>query len=250
MSAVPTTKEAGAAVYHLEDKLIIAQGDVDRAKTKKAQKETKAVYLQVVQQLVGARHQLLIAEAAAERVEALFDVAAADAQGVQAAADRTLDYAIDSVRRIAGYRQNSRNGVWQNKDGSSCILGEALNFCLDHADSSFDRKDGSTDTYRSQAGKAFDRYWAAHDAAVIAHSHVVDFNRAYYGWSRFFIVRNHGGHIHSSLACSTCRPTTEFGWTPELSGLDEAHAVAAYGAILCTVCFPSAPVEFTSGVSK
>jgi hypothetical protein len=65
------------------------------------------------------------------------------------------------------------------------------------------------------------------------------------GWSRFFLVQNNGGHIHSSMGCSTCYPTTRFGWLPNLSGQTEAEAVAAHGAILCTVCYPSAPVEYT-----
>ena len=64
-------------------------------------------------------------------------------------------------------------------------------------------------------------------------------------WSRFFLVQNNGGHIHSSMHCSTCYPTTRFGWLPALSGQTEAEAVAAHGAILCTVCYPSAPVEYT-----
>src|SRR6185369_10664798 len=58
-----------------------------------------------------------------------------------------------------------------------------------------------------------------------------------------------GGHIHSSMRCSTCRFDTEFGWLPTLSGLTEAEAVAAHGAILCTVCYPTAPVEWTGGIS-
>lgn len=70
------------------------------------------------------------------------------------------------------------------------------------------------------------------------------------GWSRFFLVNNTGGHIHSSMSCSTCRYDTSFSWLPELSGLTEAEAVDAYGPILCTVCFPSAPVEWTGGESK
>lgn len=67
------------------------------------------------------------------------------------------------------------------------------------------------------------------------------------GWSRFFLVA--GGHIHASMACSTCNngaSATEFGWLPELSGLTEADAVASHGALLCTVCFPTAPVEWTN----
>lgn len=69
-------------------------------------------------------------------------------------------------------------------------------------------------------------------------------------WSRFFLVNNNGGHIHSSMHCSTCFITTEFGWLPTLSGLTEKDAVEDQGSILCTVCFPSAPVEWTGGVSK
>lgn len=70
-------------------------------------------------------------------------------------------------------------------------------------------------------------------------------------WSRFFlVVSSADGHIHDRRSCSTCRFDTVFSWLPELSGLSEADAVEAYGAILCTVCFPSAPVEWTGGESK
>jgi hypothetical protein len=62
-------------------------------------------------------------------------------------------------------------------------------------------------------------------------------------WSRFFVVP--GGHIHSSMDCHSCYPTTRFGWLPELSGLTEAEAVAEHGTILCSFCYPSAPVEWT-----
>lgn len=64
-------------------------------------------------------------------------------------------------------------------------------------------------------------------------------------WSRFFLVQ--GGHIHSSTSCHTLRPTTQVGWLPNLSGETEKDAVDAHGALLCTVCFPSAPVEWTNG---
>lgn len=67
------------------------------------------------------------------------------------------------------------------------------------------------------------------------------------GWSRFFIVQNNNGHIHSNMHCSTCYVRTQFGWLPDLSGLTEADAVEAHGTILCSVCFPSAPVEWTVG---
>lgn len=63
----------------------------------------------------------------------------------------------------------------------------------------------------------------------------------YKGWTRFFMVQ----HIHNSMNCSSFRPTTRVGWLPDVSGLTEAEAVAEHGATLCTICFPSAPVELT-----
>jgi hypothetical protein len=67
-------------------------------------------------------------------------------------------------------------------------------------------------------------------------------------WSRFFLVTSSaGGHVHSSRSCRTCKSSTEFGWLPQLSGKDEPEAVADQGAILCTACYPSAPVEWTRG---
>lgn len=62
------------------------------------------------------------------------------------------------------------------------------------------------------------------------------------GWPRFFLVTNAGGHVHSSMACTTCYPTTRFAWLPDLSGSDEQAVIDAAGDGACTVCFPNAPV--------
>jgi hypothetical protein len=68
-----------------------------------------------------------------------------------------------------------------------------------------------------------------------------------HGWTRFFLVP--GGHIHSGLQCAggTVHVTTVIGWLPELSGDTVAEAVAQHDSILCTHCFPAAPVEWTRG---
>lgn len=58
-------------------------------------------------------------------------------------------------------------------------------------------------------------------------------------WNRYFIVL--GGHVHRGMSCSTCHPTTKYGWLPELSGCDESEMVREYGETACTVCFPDAP---------
>ncbi len=103
-------------------------------------------------------------------------------------------------------------------------------------------------TYRVEALAAEEaEARAEYDSAESVYAEVVG---EFEGWSRFFLVTNSGGHIHSSLHCSTCQMTTRFAWLPTLSGLDEAAAVEEYGGILCSVCFPSAPVEWTDGENK
>jgi len=91
--------------------------------------------------------------------------------------------------------------------------------------------------------------WEAAEIRSAVRRYDVEFRRRG-GWSRFFLVEGSDGHVHSSMRCSTCnrmgRPT-RFGWLTELSGLSEEDAVKAYGRILCSVCFPSAPVSWTTG---
>lgn len=61
------------------------------------------------------------------------------------------------------------------------------------------------------------------------------------GWTRAWAVPN--GHVHNSRQCDTCYPTTEFGWLPQVSGLNETEIVELAGERACTRCYPSAPVD-------
>jgi hypothetical protein len=95
------------------------------------------------------------------------------------------------------------------------------------------------------------KYLAQH-AELIAelealHQQADELEASYTGWSRFFLVTSSAGHVHSSMHCSTCRPTTQYGWLPELSGKTEDVAVDELGPTLCSVCFSSAPVDWTTG---
>jgi hypothetical protein len=83
-----------------------------------------------------------------------------------------------------------------------------------------------------------------------AESDLIEAEYARRPWSRFIGVP--GGHIHSGMWCmgGTIRPTTERTWHPALSGLSVAEAVEKLGTVLCTHCFPSAPVEWTQGAAK
>jgi hypothetical protein len=65
-------------------------------------------------------------------------------------------------------------------------------------------------------------------------------------WSRYWLVTSSDGHIHSSRHCSSCnkgKQATGFALVPYLSDKTAADAVSDLGPALCTVCFPSAPVE-------
>lgn len=74
------------------------------------------------------------------------------------------------------------------------------------------------------------------------------------GWTRFFEVQ--GGHIHSSQHCQTLhrgRERTRLAWITDMSGRVEADAIAELAAaahILCSVCFPNAPVVSTTPVPR
>ncbi len=91
-------------------------------------------------------------------------------------------------------------------------------------------------------------------ALVVVHAEIAPLVTEYYRrpWSRFFLVVTNGqGHVHRDRNCSTCFPTTRYGWLPALSGATETEAVAEYGEQMCTVCFPSAPsIAKTLGPSK
>tara|TARA_R110000868_G_scaffold121118_4_gene321421 strand:+ start:404 stop:1213 length:810 start_codon:yes stop_codon:yes gene_type:complete len=62
-------------------------------------------------------------------------------------------------------------------------------------------------------------------------------------WNRAFIVTNNGGHVHKSMDCNTCFPTTEFAWLVDYSSDSETTIVEAAGETACTVCYPSAPAD-------
>jgi hypothetical protein len=71
------------------------------------------------------------------------------------------------------------------------------------------------------------------------------------GWNRYFMVTSSSGHIHSSMGCSTChkgKQDTTFALVADLSDADASEAVEVFGAALCSVCYPEAPVEFTNEI--
>lgn len=69
-------------------------------------------------------------------------------------------------------------------------------------------------------------------------------------WTRAFLVTNGNGHVHKTMGCSTCRPTTRFAWLTDYSAHKEAEIVGDAGERACTVCYPSAPVDVLARATK
>lgn len=62
-------------------------------------------------------------------------------------------------------------------------------------------------------------------------------------WTRAFLVVNSNGHVHNSMDCNTCFPSTRFEWLTQYSSDNENTIVALAGELACTVCYPSAPAD-------
>jgi hypothetical protein len=62
-------------------------------------------------------------------------------------------------------------------------------------------------------------------------------------WPRYWHVTNVNGHIHTSMACSSCFPDTQYAWRTDLSGLTDIEVVECEAHNACTVCMPIAPAE-------
>lgn len=70
------------------------------------------------------------------------------------------------------------------------------------------------------------------------------------GWTRAWLVLNTGGHVHRTMDCRTCFPSTQFAWLTHLSGHDETEIVELAGKAACTECYPSAPIDVRNRPSR
>lgn len=168
------------------------------------------------------------------RSPAVVDSELAQAHGAYRLAQRKAANAMDNVHEAVGDRGKRVRGRRVHTLTDAQALAKAQ-----------EADPGAYVSYLSRTlGQLLTSVQEAAQAEQEAAQAIAALDAEYTGWSRFFLVP--GGHIHSSMHCSTCYPTTEFGWLPELSGKSEAEAVAEQGALLCTVCYPSAPVEWTN----
>jgi hypothetical protein len=158
----------------------------------------------------------------------------------------TLRRATDSLHRVAGHTpryDSKRNCHWTETEAETAA---AVRATVEAPD--FDA------VHHYQTAPVLARYDKLTAELAAAEAAAAPLNAEWDrrgGWSRFFTVQTSNGHIHSSMQCSTCNRGvygTSFTWNPAMSGQSEAEALAALGKqghILCTVCFPNAPVQTT-----
>lgn len=66
-------------------------------------------------------------------------------------------------------------------------------------------------------------------------------------WTRYFVVDNNNGHLHTHTRCQNTYETTEWVWMPGMSGMTYAEAVAEGGKLSCLSCFPGFREEIEAG---
>lgn len=153
-----------------------------------------------------------------------------------ATVERRIRRLLDSLHRAVNDTKD--HGFWRMDDGEA-VLAAAAKAEEVRVEKSWVARDiekelASLDTYTADANdlkqqmRPLNALWAEHR------------------WTRFFLATSNNGHVHSSMDCPTCNregKPTEFAWQPHMSGKTETEAVAEYGMIMCTVCFPTAPAD-------
>jgi hypothetical protein len=186
------------------------------------------------------------------RREVEVDTALAEIWGREQANRMVREQALTAIHRDLGEKSyEGRYGEIRWPTSTQEAL-EALWTKIASGDWSHTSADGRLiETYKAQQARtAIGRLEGAQVLAEELRAEAQPLETEYYAnpWSRFFLVQNTGGHIHSSMNCATTFPTTQWSWLPELSGLEEDDAVEAYGPRLCSICYPSAPTEWTLGL--
>lgn len=144
---------------------------------------------------------------------------------------------INTAHRLVGDKSHyvGRNKVWNMERSEVIIALQDMVFDNPYQQTNQESTLKDIWIYASEIAVLQDQIWELN----------TEYNRR--PWSRFFLVLNSNGHIHKDMSCHTCTFKTKYGWLPELSGKTEADAVVEKGTILCSVCFPTAPVEWTIG---
>ena len=136
------------------------------------------------------------------RREVLIDREIAAKHGVMMTALTKLEDAVDGLHWTAKDKRVRRYGWTMNLEE---VIAKLRASYAENPDEMYYGK--SVDAKRS-----LDRYDETSSSYHVAEVAYREAEKKYEGWSRFFLVLNTDGHIHSSMNCSTCTYTTRFSW--------------------------------------
>jgi hypothetical protein len=107
-------------------------------------------------------------------------------------------------------------------------------------------------TYVAEIAKQEGKIESARKKIFEVGCQILDLNEIYDQdpWTRAFLVLASNGHVHSSMDCNTCFPTTRYNWLVQYSNDDENTIVEDAGQDACTICYPSAPAEVLNRPSR
>lgn len=126
--------------------------------------------------------------------------------------------------------------LWNKRGRVEMLLGDVERF-QDYVDKGREYYVGQLDSLKKKLEIAQEELRAVKEV-------LKDLNAQYEGWNRCFWVQNSNGHIHRSMECATCYPSTRYAWLPDWSDRDEMEIIKAAGEKACSVCYPNAPSEY------
>ena len=107
-------------------------------------------------------------------------------------------------------------------------------------------------TYVAEISKQEGKIESARKKIFEVGCQILDLNEIYDQdpWTRAFLVIASNGHVHSSMDCNTCFPTTRYNWLVQYSNDEESTIVEDAGQDACTICYPSAPADVLNRPSR
>lgn len=189
------------------------------------------------------------------------DVATAKVPAAKAQASAPVGMSSDGVLhgadRLAAQKHDARvNRLYVQREEQQALLTGNLRTLAHRMGINLKKRiDPEKVIARAEAAESPERIkkyldWAKENLAAVedAQQKIEKLDKEYTGWARYFIVP--GGHIHTSTQCRTCNHSwehpTQFEWLTVFSGAELKEVVAEQGAVLCTVCFTEAPLDWTN----
>jgi hypothetical protein len=169
--------------------------------------------------------------------EQVHDLALCDLYRELAKAEQKVEWALSTLRHVSRPK-----GVRFDRDDN-----RGLSTIVSDVQAMIEAGDARTNYGMKRPSELLNEYDDKLATLVLARFDIGQHEQAYTGWQRFYLVTSSAGLVHSSMQCSTCnkgRKQTTFALVASFSGTPVKQVVEAVGPLLCSVCWPDAPVTW------